>query len=170
MKSILFVLIASLGLTACPQPAAEEAPVEAAKPAKKALEVVYEAPAALPVPEKQVAKADDDWPARINNKNREVVELINILNPVAGFLTAGFEQYGPKLSETLHEEWADTQVQLTKALTLYDGCKERMAAGTTDKQLYLDLEEVWQILVKTGVAGLRTKSMIDDELKRLAGY
>jgi len=42
-----------------------------------------------------------------------------------------------------------------------------MAAGNTDKQLFLDLEEVWQLLVKTGVAGVRTKSMVDAELKRM---
>ena len=56
-----------------------------------------------------------------------------------------------------------------QATTLYDSCKERMAAGDYDKQLFLDLEEVWQLLVKTGVAGVRTKSMIDSELAKLKG-
>jgi hypothetical protein len=54
-------------------------------------------------------------------------------------------------------------------MTLYDSCKERMAAGENDEALFLDLEEVWQLLVKTGVAGVRTKSMIDSELGRLKG-
>jgi len=34
---------------------------------------------------------------------------------------------------------------------------------------FLDLEETWQILVKTGVSGVRTKSMVDDELRRAIG-
>ena len=46
-------------------------------------------------------------------------------------------------------------------------CKERKAAGTFDKQLFLDLEEVWQLLVKTGVAGTRAKAMVDAELQRM---
>ena len=44
-----------------------------------------------------------------------------------------------------------------------------MAAGQFDKQLFLDLEQVWQILVKTGVAGVRTKSMVDSEMARITG-
>jgi hypothetical protein len=44
-----------------------------------------------------------------------------------------------------------------------------MEAGDFDKQLFLDLEETWQLLVKTGVAGVRTKSMVDSELARLKG-
>ena len=32
-----------------------------------------------------------------------------------------------------------------------------------------NLEEVWQLLVKTGVAGVRTKSMVDSELAKLKG-
>ena len=48
----------------------------------------------------------------------------------------------------------------------YEDCKKRMAEKKFDKQLFLDLEEAWQVYVKVGVAGLRTKSMIDDDLKR----
>ena len=44
-----------------------------------------------------------------------------------------------------------------------------MAAGEYDKRLFLDLEQVWQSLVKTGVAGVRTKSMVDSELAKLKG-
>ena len=44
-----------------------------------------------------------------------------------------------------------------------------MASGAYDKKLFLDLEEVWQGLVKTGVAGVRTKSMVDAELAKLGG-
>ena len=105
----------------------------------------------------------DDWEAKAHNKEIEVIEVINIINPVAAYITEGFKQYGDRFSPTLHEEWADTQVQLT-APTLYEDCKERREAGDFDKKLFLDLEEVWQLLVKTGVAGVRAKSMVDSEL------
>ena len=124
-------------------------------------------PSRCPNPERW--SAEDDWEARAHNKNIEVLQVINIINPVAAYITEGFKQYGDSFSPTLHEEWEDTQVQLTQATTLYDSCKERMAAGEFDKQLFLDLEEVWQLLVKTGVAGVRTKSMIDGELAKLKG-
>jgi len=93
--------------------------------------------------------------------------VLNVINPVAAYITAGFEQYGDRFSDTLQEEWGDTQAQLTAAPTLYESCKERRSAGQFDKQLFLDMEEVWQLLVKTGVAGVRTKSMIDSEVKKI---
>jgi hypothetical protein len=128
-----------------------------------------EAPPALEVAEPKEVTGEDDWEARVHNKNIEVVQVINIIQPIAAYITVGFEQYGSSFSETLHEEWADTQVQLTKATTLYGSCQERMANGEFDKQLFLDLEEVWQGLVKTGVAGVRSKQMVDSELARLKG-
>jgi hypothetical protein len=78
-----------------------------------------------------------------------------------------FAQYGDQFSPTLQEEWEDTQVQLTAALTLYEDCNERRASGSFEKQLFLDMEEVWQLLVKTGVAGVRTQSMVDSEVRRM---
>jgi len=138
---------------------------EAAAAAPVLLEV--DPPAPIEVPERRDVTADDDWAARVHNKNIEVLEVMNIINPIAAYIVVGFEKYGDRFSETLQEEWDDTQVQLTQATTLYESCKERMAAGNTDKQLFLDLEEVWQLLVKTGVAGVRTKSMVDAELKRM---
>ena len=126
-------------------------------------------PEALEVPELRQVASDTDWEARVNNKNREVIQVINIINPVAAYITRGFEEYGDRFSPTLEEEWSDTQDQLNAATTLYGSCKERMAAAEYDKQLFLDLEEVWQLLVKTGVAGVRTKSMVDSELSRLTG-
>lgn len=126
-------------------------------------------PEPLEVPEPREVSSDTDWEARAHNKNREVIEVINIINPVAAYITKGFEEYGGKFSPTVNEEWEDTQHQLTAATTLYATCKERLAAGEYDKQLFLDLEEVWQLLVKTGVAGVRTKSMVDSELSRMTG-
>jgi len=123
----------------------------------------------LDVPEPREVASDTDWEAKAHNKEIEVLQVINIINPIAAYITEGFKQYGDKFSPTLNEEWADTQQQLGAALTLYESCKERMAAGEYDKQLFLDLEEVWQLLVKTGVAGVRTKQMIDDELRRALG-
>ncbi len=126
-----------------------------------------EAPDPLPVPDPVTVQSETDWESKVHNKEIEVLQVINIINPVAAYITVGFEQYGDRFSEVLQEEWADTQVQLTKAVTLYDSCKERKANATFDKKLFLDMEEVWQLLVKTGVAGVRTQTMVDAEVKRL---
>ena len=123
----------------------------------------------MPVPEAKTVASEDDWAARVHNKNIEVIQVINIINPVAAYLTEGFKQYGDRFSPTLQEEWVDTQAQLGAALGLYGSCQERMEAGEADKELFLDLEEVWQLLVKTGVAGMRTKQMVDAEVSGFRG-
>jgi len=138
-------------------------------PAAEAPLLEVEAPEPIEVPALMEVAGPEDWAAKVNNKNAEVIGVINVINPVAGYIVAGFEQYGDSFSEILHEEWEDTQAQLGQATTLYDSCKQRMGAEEYDRQLFLDLEEVWQILVKTGVAGVRTKSMVDSELGRLKG-
>lgn len=139
---------------------------------KKSVEVgditiSYTEPAPLAVPERVKPSSDTDWAAKVNNKNAEVVEVLNILNPVAAYLTAAFDQYGSKISDITKEDWDDTVAQLTKASTLYANCQKRMDEKKYDKKLFLDLEESWQGLVKVGVAGVRTKSMVDDELSRM---
>ena len=148
---------------------AEEGDQQAAEAPKAGIQLDVTPPAPLEVPERKELASDADWEAKAHNKNIEVVQVINIINPVAAYITKGFEQYGDRFSDTLQEDWADTQAQLTTAMKLYDSCKERMASGAYDKKLFLDLEEVWQGLVKTGVAGVRTKSMVDSELAKLSG-
>ncbi len=163
-----WVWIAALALLAsCAAPGGEDYAAaggaeEAAAPAAK---VEFEAPAALALPDYQEPASAEDWASKVNNKEREITEVLNVINPVAAFITAGFEQHGDEFSDTLNEEWADTQVQLTAALTLYEDCKKRRGEGTIDKQLFLDMEEVWQLLVKTGVAGVRTQLMVESELR-----
>ena len=147
----------------------DETGYEVEEPTAEVVLLDVEAPPAIEVPERVEVASDDDWAARVHNKNIEVLEVVNIINPVAAYITEGFKQYGDSFSPTLQEEWEDTQTQLGQAMTLYDLCKERMAAEEYDEALFLDLEEVWQLLVKTGVAGVRTKSMIDSELGRLKG-
>jgi hypothetical protein len=164
-KLALLVLIPGL-LVGCGGEVSEYAEEERAEEAPL---LTVEPPAPLEVPARQEATSDTDWPVKAHNKEIEVIEVINVINPVAAYVTEGFKQHGDSFSPILHEEWTDTQEQLGKALALYDSCKERKAAGEFDKQLFLDLEEVWQLLVKTGVAGVRTKSMVDDELRRLKG-
>jgi len=166
MKKLTILALVPWMLIACG--GGGDAPIETAEaPAAPLLEV--QAPEPIPVPEAVSVSSDDDWEAKAQNKDIEIIGVLNIINPVAAYIIAGFDQYGNSFSEVLHEEWADTQVQLGQATTLYDSCKERMAAGEYDKALFLDLEEVWQLLVKTGVAGVRTKSMVDSELGRLKG-
>ena len=131
--------------------------------------IKFEEPEPLEVPEPVAVASETDWESKVHNKDIEIIQVLNIINPVAAYITAGFEQYGDRFSPTLDEEWGDTQVQLGSALALYEDCKARRAAGQFDKQLFLDLEEVWQLLVKTGVAGVRTKSMVDAELRKLTG-
>ena len=168
MKKIAILILVPGLLIACGG-TSDEAAYEAGEPAAEAVLFEVEAPPAIEVPERVEVASDDDWAARVHNKNVEVLEVVNIINPVAAYITEGFKQYGNSFSPTLQEEWEDTQVQLGQAMTLYDSCKERMAAGEYDEVLFLDLEEVWQLLVKTGVAGVRTKSMIDSEVARLKG-
>ena len=129
--------------------------------------LTYTVPAVMEVPERIELKNETDWAAKANNKNAEVIEVLNILNPVAAYLTAAFKQQGDNLSEIATEEWDDTVAQLTKAVTLYGDCQKRMEAKKFDKKLFLDLEESWQGLVKVGVAGIRTKTMVDDEFSRM---
>ncbi len=130
--------------------------------------VKYDEPEPAALPEAKKVKSDTDWEARVNNKEIEVIQVLNIINPIAAYLAAGFEQFGDKIKdEIVHEEWVDTQEQLTKALTLYETCKKQKAAGKFDKKLFLNMEETWQLLVKTGVAGVRTKQMFDTQLQRL---
>jgi hypothetical protein len=161
MKRLAILALLPAFLIAC-APAEEGAQQAAA--AGPGIQLDVTPPEPLAVPEAKEVASDEDWEAKAHNKNIEVVQVMNIINPVAAYIIKGFEEYGDRFSPTLQEEWADTQVQLTAATTLYEDCKKRMEAGEYDKQLFLDLEETWQLLVKTGVAGVRTKSMVDQEL------
>ena len=162
--SILLLLLLPCLLIVCGG-GAEEAQYDDETP--RGVQLKVDTPAPLEVPEPKKVTSDTDWETKAYNKEIEVLQVINIINPVAAYITEGFKQYGDHFSPTLQEEWEDTQVQLTKALTLYESCKERKAAGSFDRKLFLDLEEVWQLLVKTGVAGVRAKSMVDSELQKM---
>jgi len=169
MKGLFAILCGLVLLAGCA--GGDDGYVAEDQPAAEAPAPLLEvqAPEPLEIPESREVASDTDWEAKAHNKEIEVLQVINIINPVAAYIAEGFKQYEDRFSPTVHEEWEDTQAQLTKALTLYDSCKERKAAGEFDKQLFLDLEEVWQLLVKTGVAGMRAKSMVDQELAKLTG-
>jgi hypothetical protein len=146
----------------------ENVPAQRSTEGSVGLTVEYTAPEPLAIPESKTPKSENDWETLVHNKEIEVLQVINIINPVAAYITAGFEQYGERIKDnTLNEEWEDTQAQLTSALKLYDSCKERKQAGNFDKKLFLDMENTWQLLVKTGVAGVRTKQMLDAGIKKL---
>ena len=167
MKRLAILALLPAFLIGCGGPAEEGQ--QAADAPKSGIQLDVTPPEPLAVPEAKEVASDTDWEAKAHNKNIEVVQVMNIINPVAAYIVKGFEEYGDRFSPTLQEEWADTQAQLTAATTLYGDCQKRMEAGEYDKKLFLDLEEVWQLLVKTGVAGVRTKSMVDQELGKLGG-
>lgn len=162
---LITALIAGLLLVGCSSQESGSADDPATTTAK--LEVKYDTPAAMDVPARLEPTSDTDWESITKNKDAEIVEVLNIINPVAAFIVAGFEQYEAKFSEITHEEWEDTQAQLGAASTLYGDCTKRMEAGAFDRQLFLDLEESWQLFVKVGVAGVRTKTMIEADLSRV---
>lgn len=166
-RALIPMILATLVL-GCGGGAGESAPVASSEAQPRPMLVVDE-PEPLEVPERRELASDTDWEGKSYNKEIEIIEVLNVINPVAAYIVAGFDKYGDRFSPTLQEEWGDTQAQLTEALALYDDCKKRMAAGQFDKPLFLDLEQVWQILVKTGVAGVRTKSMVDSEMARITG-
>jgi hypothetical protein len=163
---VLVTVLCLAGLIGCAGGGDDATSSEPAAAPERAL-IQVEAPAPLEVPARIALSSDTDWEGKSHNKDIEIIEVLNVINPVAAYITAGFDQYGERFSDVLNEEWDDTQVQLTAALTLYESCKQRRSAGAYDKQLFLDMEEVWQLLVKTGVAGVRTKTMIDSEVKRM---
>jgi hypothetical protein len=163
MRSLTIGILAAALAVGCGGP--DGAP--AGEPEAEAPLLTVEAPDPIPVPEPVEVTSDEDWEGKVHNKDIEVLQLINIINPVAAYITEGFAQHGANFSETLQEEWQDTQAQLTAALTLYEDCKARRANGDFERQLFLDMEEVWQGLVKTGVAGVRTQQMVDAEIRRL---
>lgn len=103
-----------------------------------------------------------DWKVRCETKVGEIKGVIEILNPVVAFLTDAFKQH--KFTETTTEEWADALAQFTLATKAHDKAQEWMQAGQFDKRTFLKLEEAWQYYVKTGVAGLRAKGMVENEL------
>ncbi len=165
LKILIIVIIAGLMMMGCSKDDSsytEDNSVDQAP----GLVVKAESPEPLAVPELIEPKSDSDWEAIVNNKNAEIIGVLNILNPVATYIIAAFEQYDDKLGEITHEEWEDTGAQLGRANSIYEDCKKRIADKKFDKKLFLDLEEAWQVYVKVGVAGLRTKTMIDDDLKR----
>jgi hypothetical protein len=166
MKIVISLIIALLFLAGCGE--TEESSTDTGGAEVSGLTVKYDIPQAMAEPAYITPDSDKDWKAKVNNKEIEVIQVLNIINPVAAYLIAGFDQYGERIKNmTLHEEWEDTQAQLTQALGLYESCKKRKEEGKFDKKLFLDMEGTWQLLVKTGVAGVRTKSMLDAELQKL---
>ncbi len=168
MKKFISIFFVMLLVTYGCGGGVEEEPATSTAEKPAGVTVQYTAPEPSPVPEYQEPESDSDWVNIVNNKEIEIIQVLNIINPVAVYITAGFEQYGARITnQTVHEEWADTQVQLTRALNLYESCKKRKSEGIADKQLFLDLEDTWQMLVKTGVAGVRTQAMLNAELMKL---
>lgn len=108
----------------------------------------------------------EDWKAKCEAKVKEIEGVVEIITPVKDFLVEKFTENPKGFSDITTEEWLDTQVQLGAATKVYGKANARMDAGKFDKLTFLKLEETWQLFVKTGVAGLRAKGMVEAELTR----
>jgi uncharacterized protein YcfL len=79
MKKIaLFILVSAL-LIGCGG-SSDETVYEVEESTAEAVLLEVEAPPAIEVPERLEVASDDDWAARVHNKNIEVLEIINIIN------------------------------------------------------------------------------------------
>ena len=85
--------------------------------------IEVEDPQPMEVPTAREVASEADWEARAHNKEIEIIQVLNVINPVATYITAGFDQYGNRFSPTLHEEWEDTQMQLGAAMALYEDAR-----------------------------------------------
>ena len=99
MRTAILGLVA-LFLMGCGQQAAP--PEDQSAAADKPL-LNVKAPDPVPMPDRMVPSSDTDWKAKVNNKDIEVIQVINIINPVAAFITEGFKQYGDRFSDQLQE-------------------------------------------------------------------
>lgn len=107
-------------------------------------------------------KEEIDWKVKCEKKVGEVDGVLEILAPVVEFLTESFENN--TFSETTTEEWTDAVKQFTSGNKKYEQAKGWLKEGKYEKLTFLKLEEAWQYYVKTGVAGLRAKEMVAQEL------
>lgn len=96
MKKLFPILIMLLFVFGCGK-GEEKAAGTASEDAGKGVTVEYTAPEPLEVPQAKTPKSEDDWEARVRNKEIEVIQLLNIINPIAAYITAGFEQYGSQI-------------------------------------------------------------------------
>ena len=83
------------------------------------------APPALEVPEPGQVKGEDDWEARAHNKNIESSGSSTSSTRSRPISRKDSNSTATAFSPTLHEEWEDTQVQLTTG----DHCTSRARSG-----------------------------------------
>lgn len=76
----------------------------AGEPEAEAPLLTVEAPEPLAVPEAMEVSSDEDWEARVHNKDIEIIGLLNVINPIAAYIAEGFNQHGDNFSPTLQEE------------------------------------------------------------------
>lgn len=113
-----------------------------------------------------VQAQETNWEKRITEKQAAVDSLRETLKPIVSELSNAFEKHGEELSVYTTEEWKDAQHWYSLANSKYEEVKKRLKPENYNQTLYLELEEVWQLYVKAGSAGVRTKFMVDRELKK----
>ena len=86
MKRLAILAFLPVVLIGCGGPA-EDGGGQAEAP-KSGIQLDVTPPAALDVPEPVEVSSDTDWEAKAHNKNIEVVQVINIINPVAAMSSA----------------------------------------------------------------------------------
>ena len=98
MKRLAMLAFLPAFLMACGGPA-DEGGQQAAEAPRSGIQLDVTPPAALEVPERKEVSSDTDWEAKAHDENIEVIQVINIINPVAAYIVEDFEQYGDRFSE-----------------------------------------------------------------------
>ena len=101
MRNLIVLLLVFGLLIGCGERTGEPGE-QAPQVAAKAPLIKVTPPEPLDVPEPVTLKSDTDWQGKAHNKEIEVISLINILNPVAAYITEG--QASVRLAATSQQD------------------------------------------------------------------
>ena len=119
MKYQILLVVALAFVVGCGGAGQDVADAPAEPAAGPAIKLEVETPEPTPVPEYVEPESDTDWVARINNKDKEIVEVLNIITPIAAYITVGFGCTGGRhrsvavvetLAKTLRETGREVNV------------------------------------------------------------
>ncbi len=99
------------------------------------------------------AQEKKDWKTKAEAKHKTAIETKGVIESVFAEVTKG-----PK-NKMIEGEIKDAVYWKVKADTLLVKCEKKMEKSEYTKKLVYDLDNVWQMYVKTATVGLRIKSM-----------